>query len=175
MNKIKILAICGSLRARSSNLSLLHATESLTRDSCEFTYFEGLGELPHFNPDLDVDGVPAPVAQLRASIRYADGIVICTPEYAHGLPGSLKNAIDWTVSSGEWMEKPVLILNASLMSHFAHDSLVEILTTIMAKVLPYRIGLPGNGVDVDAIVGNEEIRSKIATAAAGLQRAIAHQ
>jgi chromate reductase len=175
MNKTKILAICGSLRARSSNLSLLQATESLTSELFEFTYFEGLGELPHFNPDLDLDDVPDSVAQLRTSIRDADGIVICTPEYVHGLPGSVKNAIDWTVSSGEWMEKPVLILNASLMSHFAHDSLIEILTTVMAKVLPRRVGLPGNSMDVSAMVESEEIRSKILTAAEDLQRLIAEQ
>jgi NAD(P)H-dependent FMN reductase len=164
MKPIHIMAICGSLRSRSSNLSLLKATEALAGSRCEFTFFKGLGELPHFNPDLDLEVPPKPVAALRALLAEADAIVICTPEYVHGLPGSLKNAIDWTVSSGEWMEKPVLILNASPISHFAHDALVEITTTLMAKVVARTIPLLGNKLDTNGMLANETIREGLEAA-----------
>lgn len=172
MQTVQILAICGSLRARSSNLSLLQATQKLAPDNWEITFFEGLSELPHFNPDQDTDQPPVAVTDFRDLLRRADGLVICTPEYAHGLPGSLKNALDWTVSSGEWMEKPALVLNASLTAYFAHESLVEILTTIMADVLPHRIGISGNKMDVQAMVENEEIASKLRLAIAELSARI---
>ena len=93
---MKIIAISGSLRARSSNLALLRAAAALAPEEIEVAIYEGLGALPHFNPDDDEEGAtpPAPVAALRALLADADGIVISTPEYAHGLPGSLKNALD---------------------------------------------------------------------------------
>jgi chromate reductase len=164
MKPIRITAICGSLRYRSSNLSLLKAAETVAGSRCEVTFFEGLGELPHFNPDFDLEVPLKPVAALRALLTGADAVVICTPEYVHGLPGSLKNAIDWTVSSGEWMEKPVLILNASPISHFAHDALVEITTTLMAKVVARTIPLSGNKLDANVMLANETIREGLEAA-----------
>jgi NAD(P)H-dependent FMN reductase len=81
----------------------------------EWETYEGLAGLPHFNPDDDEDGGPVPpaVADLRARVIAADGWVISSPEYAHGVPGSLKNALDWLVSCPELPGKPVLLLNAS--------------------------------------------------------------
>jgi len=172
MKTFQILAISGSLRSRSSNLSLLKAAQQLAPENFQISFYGGLSQLPHFNPDCDTETPPVAVADLRAWLRASDGVIICTPEYAHGLPGTLKNALDWTVSSGEWMEKPVLILNASPVSHFAHDSLVEILTTIMARTISHRIGLSGNKMDELAMLDNTEITSKLIESLGELETAL---
>lgn len=96
----------------------------------------GLNTLPHFNPDLDREGdvAPPPVAELRRLIGNADALLISTPEYAHGVPGSLKNALDWLVSSSEFPGIPVAIVNPSSQSFHAHDSLSETLQTMSADL-----------------------------------------
>jgi NAD(P)H-dependent FMN reductase len=131
---MKILAICGSLRAQSSNLALLRAAATI---AAEVEIYEGLGDLPHFNPDDDVEGATPPpaVAELRAMLAEADGILISSPEYAHGVPGSLKNALDWLVSDGALVDKPVALINASPVGgEFARDSLLETLRTMNWRV-----------------------------------------
>jgi chromate reductase, NAD(P)H dehydrogenase (quinone) len=131
---MKIIAICGSLRAQSSNLALLRAATNLGID---VQIYEGLGSLPHFNPDDDVEGATPPptVAELRKLLAEADGILISSPEYAHGVPGSLKNALDWLVSDGALVDKRVALINASPVSgEFARDSLVETLRTMNWRV-----------------------------------------
>ena len=131
---MKIIAICGSLRAHSSNLALLRAA---TKIGMDVEIYEGLGELPHFNPDDDVEGATPPpaVAALRTRLAEADGILISSPEYAHGVPGSLKNALDWLVSDGALVDKPVALINASPVGgEFARDSLAETLRTMNWRV-----------------------------------------
>ena len=94
---IHILAISGSLRAASSNTTVLHALAALAPDGMLITLYDQLDSLPYFNPDLDHEGdtPPASVADLRTQVGRADGLVICSPAYAHGVPGVLKNALDW--------------------------------------------------------------------------------
>jgi NAD(P)H-dependent FMN reductase len=92
---MRILAISGSLRAASSNTAVLQAAIELAPPDVEIVRCDGLSELPHFNPDLDDANAPAPVANWRAQLKAADGVLISSPEYAHGVPGSLKNALDW--------------------------------------------------------------------------------
>jgi chromate reductase len=131
---MKIIAICGSLRAQSSNLALLRAAAKVAP---EVVLYDGLGSLPHFNPDDDVEGATPPpaVAELRKLLAEADGILISSPEYAHGVPGSLKNALDWLVSDGALVDKPVALINASPVGgEFARDALVETLTTMNWRV-----------------------------------------
>jgi len=131
---MKIIAICGSLRAQSSNLALLRVAATI---AAEVEIYEGLANLPHFNPDDDVEGATPPraVAELRTMLASADGILISSPEYAHGVPGSLKNALDWLVSDGALVDKPVAVINASPVGgEFARDSLVETLTTMNWRV-----------------------------------------
>ena len=135
---INILAISGSVRAASSNGALLRAAAKLAPAGMVFTFYEGLDTLPHFNPDLDGEGATPPpaVAALRAAFAAADGFVICSPEYAHGVPGSLKNALDWLVSSGEQIGKPLILLNAAPNGgQYAQTALVEILAVMSANVL----------------------------------------
>ncbi|MBS1766334.1 MAG: NAD(P)H-dependent oxidoreductase [Acidobacteria bacterium] len=135
---MRIFAISGSLRARSFNTALLLAAGGLVPPDVAVELYEGLGGLPHFNPDLDIEPPPAAVADLRARLAEADGVLICSPEYAHGVPGSLKNALDWIVSSGEFTDKPVLLINASpsfMGASLAQANLVEILR-VMGASLP---------------------------------------
>jgi chromate reductase, NAD(P)H dehydrogenase (quinone) len=109
---MNVLAIPGSLRAASSNVALLHALAALAPAGVRVEVYVGLGEIPMFSPDLDAAPPPA-VVDLYARVAGADAVIICTPEYAFGMPGVLKNALDWLVSSGDLYEKPVAALSAS--------------------------------------------------------------
>ncbi len=134
---MRILAISGSLRASSTNTLLVLAIARLAPSHMEMTLYEGLADLPHFTPDLDGDDPPASVRSLRQLLQAADGVLICTPEYAFGVPGTLKNALDWTVSSGEFWSKPVAAISASPLlpgGDKAHASLLLTLTALGAKV-----------------------------------------
>lgn len=133
-----LLAISGSLRAQSSNTRLLQAAAALAPSGMHFTFYEGLGSLPHFNPEFDTDTPHPAVAELRERLKQADGVIICTPEYAAGVPGSLKNALDWIVSSGEFKDKPVSVISASpnpLGGDKAFASLLLTLNMMSAKVV----------------------------------------
>ena len=143
-NHRRIVGLSGSLRAGSSNATLVKAALALVPAGAETVLCDGIASLPHFNPDLDQEGgVPPPsVADFRSLLRAADGFVLSVPEYAHGLPGSFKNALDWLVSSGELAHKPVLVLNASAGGQYAQANLVETLTTIEAQVIPASLLTP---------------------------------
>ena len=131
---MKILAISGSLRAASTNTALLRLAARLSPAGATVELEQHLGDLPHFNPDLD-DSAPEVVTAFRARIGAADGLLFCTPEYAHGLPGVLKNALDWLVSGAEFIDMPVAVLNASPRSTFADASLREILRTMSGHIV----------------------------------------
>lgn len=111
-----ILAVSGSLKATSTNSTLLRAAAALAPAGMTFTFYDRqIGELPHFRPDLDEEGAvpPPPVAELRALVSGADGLLVSCPEYAHGVPGSFKNALDWLVSTDALTDKPLALLMAS--------------------------------------------------------------
>lgn len=133
---MRILGISGSLRAESSNARLLRAAARLLPPGVALVTFQGLGDLRHFNPDLDGDLPPEPVHAFRALLGSVDGLLISSPEYAHGVPGTLKNALDWVVSSGELVGLPVLLVTASPGGGaLAHAALVETLAVMTAEVL----------------------------------------
>jgi chromate reductase, NAD(P)H dehydrogenase (quinone) len=115
------------VRKSSSNLNYLKAIEKIGFDIFEFEMYLDLINLPCFDPDLDNENIPKIVSELRSKIRKADGIIICTPEYAMGVPGSLKNLIDWCVGSGEINYKPFALITASLSGQKAHISLLDTL------------------------------------------------
>lgn len=96
--------------------------------------YDGIPHLPQFNPDLDTETPPGEVRKLRASIANADLILISTPEYIFGVPGALKNALDWTVSTADFREKPVALIVASLSGEKAFESLLKTLETLEANV-----------------------------------------
>jgi chromate reductase, NAD(P)H dehydrogenase (quinone) len=135
---VHIIAISGSLRAGSSNAALLRAAARVAPDRVRITLYEGLGELPHFNPDLDGEGAepPAAVRALRELLIAADAVLISSPEYAHGVPGSFKNLLDWLVSVGELVGKPVALLNASPAGgELAQNAILETLRTMNWRVV----------------------------------------
>lgn len=145
----------------------------------EWETYEGLAGLPHFNPDHDEDGVPVPppVADLRSRAIAAEGWIICSPEYAHGVPGSLKNALDWLVSCPELPGKPVLLLNASAAGgNFAQAALAETLSTMSFQVLDESLTAPflsrklQEGSELDPAAAQFLRRSLDALAAAIRQR-----
>lgn len=129
-----VLVICGSPRRNSTNENLINAIADLFSDVLNIKIFQRLADIPHFNPDLDTDDPPDAVADFRMQLHEVDGILICTPEYAMGVPGTLKNAIDWTVSSMEFSHKPVALITASLAGHKGHLSLMETLKVIEADI-----------------------------------------
>jgi chromate reductase len=174
---VRILAISGSLRASSSNTALLHAAASLAPQGVELAMYDGLGDLPHFNPDLDRElddpNLPAAVRDLRTRVGDADALLISTPEYAHGVPGSLKNALDWLVGGSEMPGKPVALLNASPRSVHAQASLAETLRTMSADVVP---GSPFDApLERTGAAGRPgaEAKGAIRAALAALARAVA--
>jgi NAD(P)H-dependent FMN reductase len=133
---LHILAVSGSLRAESKNRALLEAAQLLAPAGTRITLDWSLATLPHFNPDLDtVDGdtMPPEARRWRESVGVSDGMLISSPEYAHGVPGVLKNALDWLVSSTSFPGKPVALLGASAMSVFVPEQLRETLTTMNAR------------------------------------------
>ena len=109
---MKVLAICGSLQAKSGNLALLKTAATLVPPGVELVLFDGLRELPHFNPDLEAIEVPESVAQWRLALATSDAVLIASPEYGFSLPGVLKNGIDWVIGSGELEQKIVAITAA---------------------------------------------------------------
>lgn len=129
-NKIKILLIPGSLRKDSSNHRIINNITSFDAGNIQFKVYNDLGKLPHFDGEEGYELVD----DWRKQIQEADGVLICTPEYAFGVPGSLKNALDWTVSSGEFYDKPVALITASSVGDKGHASLLNTLTAITAKM-----------------------------------------
>ncbi len=106
---MQIVAISGSLQRSSSNSALLRAIRTTSGD-VDVAVWAELGDLPHFRPGEDGD---EHVASLRRAVEQADAVLISTPEYAGGMPGALKNALDWLVGSGELYGKPVVIMSAA--------------------------------------------------------------
>jgi NAD(P)H-dependent FMN reductase len=172
---LQILAISGSLRARSSNTAVLRAAAAVAPADVAVSIYDGLASLPHFNPDDDMGDPPATVLALRERIGASDGLLFCSPEYAHGVPGSLKNALDWLVASLEFPHKPVALINASPMATYAHASLIETLTVMTARVVAeasLTIPVTRADVDADGEIANADVRGAIRSALDAFVRAI---
>lgn len=134
MTKKKVFAICGSTRTQSANLTILEHIAAITSKELDVEIYKDLAALPHFNPDHDKEKAPPIVEELRSKIKNADGVIICTPEYVFSLPGALKNAIEWCVSTTVFSEKPVALITASASGAKAHESLQLVMKTIYADV-----------------------------------------
>ena len=130
---INLLAISGSLRAASGNSALLRAAIACAPAGVQISLYEDLGHLPIFNPDHDLHA-PAYVQALRGRVTSADGLLIASPEYAHGVTGAIKNALDWLVSSEGFVDKPVLLFNTGNGAVHAHAALLETLRTMSARL-----------------------------------------
>jgi len=163
---MRIAILCGSLRHASSNREALEALALLAPPQVVVERVEGLDRLPHFNPDHDGEDaeLPREVVRLRDAIAAADAVAISTPEYAHGLPGSFKNALDWLVSDVRFAGKPVAILHIARGTTWALDSLREILTTMSAEIVEaacVSLMLTTNRVDRDAILARDDLREAL--------------
>ncbi|MGK3971355.1 NADPH-dependent FMN reductase [Sorangium sp. So ce118] len=112
---MRILGICGSLQARSSNLTLLRTARAMAPEGVELVLYDGIRELPLFNPDIETSGAPPAVGEWRRAIAASDALLIASPEYGHSLPGALKNAIDWVIGTGE-LERKVVGVTAATVS-----------------------------------------------------------
>jgi len=171
---IRILAISGSLRRSSSNTTLLRAASNLTPTGVEITLYDGLADLPHFNPDLE-GSEPSAVLDFRLQLKGADGVFISSPEYAHGVPGSLKNALDWIVGSGELVDKPVAMLNTSSMATYAQASLRETIAVMSARVITeasLTIPIQGKHLDETGIAADPQLSRLVLNAIKELITAI---
>ena len=137
VRQVRILAICGSLRQASSNLALLQAARRLAPANVEVVLAAPLDRLPHFNPDLDVEPAPDAVALWRDEVATAHAVLICSPEYAFSIPGTLKNALDWLVSSGELYEKPLALITASPNHGGAERAQAHLIDTLKAQQVAF--------------------------------------
>lgn len=177
----RILLICGSVRAGSTNAAVLRTAAQLAGPGVACEEYAGVGALPHFNPDDDREGEPVAlaVAALRSAITAADALLICTPEYAGALPGALKNLLEWTVGDAGTHRKPVAWINAAgpaapTGGADAHASLRKVLGFVGADIVEAacaRIPITRDLVDPEAgTIIEPSARAAIGAALAALVR-----
>lgn len=168
-----VLLINGSLRAGSTNGAALHTAAAVAPAGTNAVLYTGLGELPHFNPDIEQGVLPEPVVALRARLRAADAVLFCTPEYAGGLPGSFKNLLDWSVGDG-LHAKPVGWINASAHAggaEHAHAMLRTVLGYVNADVVEAactRAHVRRDSIGSDGTVSDPASREAIRSAISAL-------
>ena len=169
---LRILALCGSQRSRSLTAGLLRACQRLAPAGIAIDCFEHHKDFPLFNPERT--DVPSGVLALQDAITAADALLIASPEYAHGVTGTIKNTLDWVVNHAPFAGKPVAVLNPSYQSFHADEALKETLRTMSADLVLdacLRIPVIGSGVDPARIA---EIPRFAAPIAAALRALVAH-
>jgi chromate reductase, NAD(P)H dehydrogenase (quinone) len=174
LHVMKILAISGSLRKASLNTALLRAVARIAPPEIDVLLYRGLGDLPFFNPDIEASE-PAPVVAFRNQILASDALLIASPEYAHGVTGAIKNALDWMVGNETFVNKPVALLNASPRASHAQAALRETLSTMSARLVDaacITVPLLGSGLGEEEIVQHPDIRSAILAALFSLKAAV---
>jgi NAD(P)H-dependent FMN reductase len=173
-SSFELLCLSGSLRAGSSNAAVLTTALTLLPEGVTGHQYEGLAELPHFNPDDDREPRHPAVDDLRRRIATAQAILVCTPEYAGALPGSFKNLLDWTVGGVETGGKPVAWINCSpgaTRAAGAHESLGRVLRYTDATVIDAacaHLPLTRDAIGSDGVITDPELRAGIRTAVATL-------
>jgi NAD(P)H-dependent FMN reductase len=170
----RVLLVSGSLRRGSTNAAALTALAEADRPGVEVDTYEGLGGLPHFNPDDDVAPLPPAVSALRAAIGRSDAVLLCTPEYAGTLPGSFKNLLDWCVGGIELGDKPVAWINVAtspLGGVGAHETLRLVLGYVGARIVEeacLHVPVGRGDVGPDGRISDPELRADLAGALATL-------
>lgn len=173
-----IFAVSGSVRTAASNTALLDAAARLAPAGMVIERYPTVAVLPHFDPDLDtVDDslLPAVVVDLRNRVGRADALLLSTPEYAHGLPGSFKNALDWLVGSVELPNKHTMVLSPSARGVYAQAQLREILTTMSVRLVepvPVVVPLSSREMTVDEIVADAQLTTVVRNGLAALMDAV---
>ncbi|MBX3652597.1 MAG: NAD(P)H-dependent oxidoreductase [Ramlibacter sp.] len=156
---MKILALCGSLRKQSRSMALLQAAQHLAAPGVTLEIFNSLADIPLFNPD-DEPAAAGGVRALWSAVTRADAVLIASPEYAHGVTGALKNALDWLVGHEPFAGKPVAVFNPSHRAEHADAALKEILSTMAAALVPgacLRIAVTASGLDVPGLCADPEV------------------
>jgi chromate reductase, NAD(P)H dehydrogenase (quinone) len=171
---MNVLALSGSLRSASINSAFCRAAARLAQPPMTVTVYPGLGLLPLFNADLD-EHPPSSVQELRSAVAGASGLLIASPEYAHGISGAMKNALDWLVSFEGFVYKPVAVVNTSPRARHAYEALLEVLRTMSAAlVYEASITLPllGQATTEQQMIDSPVIATAIQEALTALARAI---
>lgn len=169
---IRILALCGSQRARSMSAGLLRACRDLAPADVVINLFEQHKDFPLFNPERA--DIPSGVRALQEAITAADALLIASPEYAHGVTGTIKNTLDWVVNHAPFAGKPVAVLNPSYQSFHADEALKETLRTMSADLVLdacLRIPVIGSRVDPDRIASEPRFAAPVTTV---LRALVAH-
>jgi chromate reductase len=174
----RILLVSGSTRGGSTNTALLQTAAALWADQATCVLYQGLPDLPAFNPDLDHDPLPPAVTDLRARIEEANALFVCTPEYAGGLPGSFKNLLDWTVGGVEINDKAVGWMNVSSPAAptggaDAYASLAKTLGWVNADIVQaacLRAPLVRSDVGSNALIDKPAVLSKLTSALQALKQ-----
>ncbi len=172
-----LLTIAGSLRRGSSNAALLAAAAQVAPANLTVAAYSALGSLPAFNPDREeaATRLPAAVTRWKAALAAADMLLISTPEYAHGIPGALKNALDWVVGGSEMVQKPVGVINLSAASRFAFPQLIEVLTVMSANVVPGAtvvLDLPRRGINAAQLAADPAVAATLREVLAALNASL---
>ena len=153
---LRVLGIAGSLRRESWNRKLLRAAVDLAPEDMRIEVFD-IADVPLYSGDLDGDEKPAPVAALKRAIGEADGLLVVSPEYNYGIPGVLKNALDWASRPGfrsELVGKPSAVMGASpgaAGTVRAQADVRRVLLATLSRVLPYAdVAVPAVAQKFDA-------------------------
>lgn len=171
---MRVMGLSGSLRSASLHTALLQAAARVAPDGIQLELSPSLGDLPLFNPDREMAAPPS-VDRLRARLMAADAVLIASPEYAHGVTGTLKNALDWMVGGEAFVYKPVALFSASPRSVHAPAALKEILITMSACWVDEAcVALPllGTGLDTDGMLADPDIVRAIRDRLHALQTAV---
>jgi NAD(P)H-dependent FMN reductase len=174
LRTIKILGVSGSLRAASLNTALLQAVARLAPPDIQVSLYRGIGSFPLYNPDIE-EPAPPQIMDFRAQLRVADGVLLASPEYAHGVTGAMKNALDWVVGCDAFVNKPVALLNASSRATHAQVALSETIAVMSGRIVEEAsIAVPilGSNLDESGIVAHPEISKALYAALLAFRCAI---
>ena len=177
MGDVRLFALCGSLRRASVNRAALEALVMLAPEGVAIEIWDELAALPAFNPDDEESdsALPPPVAALRRKTEACDGLIIAAPEYAHGVSGALKNALDWLVGSEAFAGKPTMLINVAPRAFHAQAQLREILATMSARIAPeacVTIPLGARTEGATAIAADDRAAAKLREGLQGLLAAL---
>lgn len=176
---MRLIAIPGSIREGSYNAALLLAMSKQANEKTEIMLYRQLKDIPIFNPDTMDKQLPESVTDVMREIRESDGVIISTPEYAHGIPGVIKNLLDWLVASDVLVLKPVVVTSVStsaLGGARAHAPLVQVLTAMNAYVVvegSLTVPYASNKFDVDRRLTDDFTKTAINNSLLALERIIA--
>lgn len=165
----RILALSGSQRTRSMSTGLLRACRDLAPPALAIELFEQHKDFPLFDPERT--DVPSGVRALQDAITGAHALLIASPEYAHGVTGTIKNTLDWVVNHAPFADKPVVVLNPAYQSFHADEALKETLRTMSADLVLdacLRIPVMGSGTAPDAIATVPRFAASITAALSAL-------